>query len=118
MHKAIFLDRDGVLLNDAEKYYIYKTDDIIINTGVIEALKKFTDMEFLLIVISNQGGIAKQIYTKKDVENILIPLPTLKEQNKIVNRIEEEVSLISSNKEVAELFHNKIKEKLNFIWGN
>ena len=70
MQKAIFLDRDGVLLNDAGQYYIYKTDDIIINNGVIDALKRFTDMGFLLIVISNQGGIAKQIYTKEDVENI------------------------------------------------
>jgi len=70
MQKAIFLDRDGVLLNDAGQYYIYKTDDIIINNGVIDALKRFTDMGFLLIVISNQGGIAKQIYTKEDVEKI------------------------------------------------
>lgn len=70
MQKAIFLDRDGVLLNDTGQYYIYKTDDIIINTGVIDTLKRFTDMGFLLIVISNQGGIAKQIYTKKDVEKI------------------------------------------------
>ena len=74
MQKAIFLDRDGVLLNDARHYYIYKTDDIIINNGVIDALKRFTDMGFLLIVISNQGGIAKQIYTKKDVEKIHIKL--------------------------------------------
>ena len=70
MQKAIFLDRDGVLLNDAGQYYIYKTDDIIINNGVIDALKRFTDMGFLLIVVSNQGGIAKQIYTKEDVEKI------------------------------------------------
>ncbi|MCK4700461.1 MAG: HAD family hydrolase [Bacteroidales bacterium] len=70
MQKAIFLDRDGVLLNDAGHYYIYKTEDIIINNGVIDALKRFTDMGFLLIVISNQGGIAKQIYTKEDVEKI------------------------------------------------
>jgi len=70
MQKAIFLDRDGVLLNDAGRYYIYKTDDIRINIGVVDALKKFTDMGFLLIVISNQGGIAKQIYNKEDVEKI------------------------------------------------
>jgi len=70
MQKAIFLDRDGVLLNDAGRYYIYKTDDIIINNGVIDALKRLTNMGFLLVVISNQGGIAKQIYTKEDVEKI------------------------------------------------
>ena len=70
MQKAIFLDRDGVLLNDAGRYYIYKTDDIIMNNGVIDALKRITNLGFLLVVISNQGGIAKQIYTKEDVENI------------------------------------------------
>ena len=70
MQKAIFLDRDGVLLNDAGRYYIYKTDDIIINNGVIDALKRLTNMGFLLVVISNQGGVAKQIYTKEDVEKI------------------------------------------------
>jgi len=70
MQKAIFLDRDGVLLNDAGRYYIYKIDDIKINNGVIDALKSLINMGFLLVVISNQGGIAKQIYTKEDVENI------------------------------------------------
>jgi len=70
MQKAIFLDRDGVLLNDAGRYYIYKTDDIIINNGAIDALKRITNLGFLLVVISNQGGIAKQIYTKEDVEKI------------------------------------------------
>ena len=70
MQKAIFLDRDGVLLNDVGQYYIYKTDGIKINKGIVDALKRFNDMGFLLIVISNQGGIAKQIYTKKHVEKI------------------------------------------------
>ena len=70
MQKAIFLDRDGVLLNDEGQYYIHKTDDIKISNGVSDALKRFTDMGFLLIVISNQGGIAKGIYTKQDVDKI------------------------------------------------
>ena len=87
--------------------------------------KKLSYLFLYYYLSTNQKQICKfstgstfEAINKKDVENILIPLPTLKEQNKIVNRIEEEVSLISSNKEVAELFHNKIKEKLNFIWGN
>lgn len=70
MQKAVFLDRDGVLLNEAGHYYIYKTDDIRMNNGVVDALKKFTNMGFLLIIITNQGGIAKQIYTKEHVEKI------------------------------------------------
>jgi len=87
--------------------------------------KKLSYLFLYYYLSTNQKQICKfstgstfEAINKKDVENILIPLPTLKEQNKIVNRIEKEVSLISSNKEVAELFHNRIKEKLNFIWGN
>lgn len=70
MQKAIFLDRDGVLLNDTGHYYIYKTDDVKINNGVINALKSFIRKGFILIVISNQGGIEKKIYSKEEVEKI------------------------------------------------
>lgn len=70
MHKAVFFDRDGVLINDAGHYYIYEKDDMRLNKGVIAALKTLTDMGYLLIIISNQGGIAKQIYTKEHVEKI------------------------------------------------
>ena len=72
MQKAIFLDRDGVLLNDAGRYYINKTDDIIINTGVIDALKRFTDMGFLLVVISNQGELQNRFIPKKMLKRYIV----------------------------------------------
>ena len=70
MNKAIFLDRDGVINNDTGHYYIYKPEDFVLNEGVIEALQLFKANGFLLILISNQGGISRGLYAKEDVEKV------------------------------------------------
>lgn len=68
MQKALFLDRDGVINSDVGHYYIYKIEDFTINEGIIPALQKITKAGYLLFIVSNQGGIAKGIYTEADVE--------------------------------------------------
>jgi len=70
MKKAVFLDRDGVINDDTGHYYIYRPSDFVLNKGIVVALQKLTKAGFLLIVISNQGGIAKGIYTRHDVEQV------------------------------------------------
>ena len=69
-NKAIFLDRDGVINNDTGHYYIYKPEDFKINNGIINLLKKFQKENYFLIIISNQGGISKGIYSKEDVKKV------------------------------------------------
>jgi D-glycero-D-manno-heptose 1,7-bisphosphate phosphatase len=66
MPKCIFLDRDGVL-NEEIGSYVFKKEDFKIVQGVPEALKQLKDAGFLLIVITNQSGIAKGLYTRKEV---------------------------------------------------
>ena len=66
MNKCIFLDRDGVLNVDRVDY-VYRVEDFIIPEGTIEALQKLKNAGYLLIVITNQSGIAKGIYTREDV---------------------------------------------------
>ena len=68
--KAVFIDRDGVINDDTGHYYIYKPEDFKLNNGVIEGLKLLSDAGFLLIIISNQGGVAKGIYTVKDIDKV------------------------------------------------
>jgi D-glycero-D-manno-heptose 1,7-bisphosphate phosphatase len=68
MNKAIFLDRDGVINNDYDNYYVFRPEDIKLNPGIPELLVNLKQRGFLLIVISNQGGISKGIYTHEDVE--------------------------------------------------
>ncbi len=64
--KAVFLDRDGTI--NVEKNYLYKIDDFEFIDGVLEALKELSDAGFLLIIITNQSGIARGYYTEKDYE--------------------------------------------------
>lgn len=66
MNKCIFLDRDGVL-NKEIGDYVYRTEDLIIPDGTAEALRYLKEAGYLLIVITNQAGIAKGLYTRNDV---------------------------------------------------
>ena len=65
MKKAIFLDRDGTI--NVEKDYIYKSEDLVFEEGTIEALKTFKNLGYILIVVSNQSGIARGYFTEEDL---------------------------------------------------
>lgn len=62
--KAIFLDRDGVLNHEINDY-ITKVEDFKVLTYQIAPLKKLYDEGYLLIIITNQGGIAQKRYTEE-----------------------------------------------------
>jgi D-glycero-D-manno-heptose 1,7-bisphosphate phosphatase len=71
--KAVFLDRDGVINREIGNYVTH-LEDFIINDGVVEALKIFQEKNYLLIVISNQGGISKGICTREQVDYLHLHL--------------------------------------------
>src|SRR5919202_6717326 len=66
MNKCVFLDRDGVLNEDRTDYF-YRIEHFVIPDGVPEALRLLKEAGYLLIVITNQAGIAKGLYTRDDV---------------------------------------------------
>ncbi len=66
--KAVFLDRDGVI--NQEKGYISRWEDFVLLPDVVEALQLLQAAGYLAIVITNQSGIAKGIYSEKDVQLI------------------------------------------------
>ena len=68
MRKAIFLDRDGTINNNCDHYYIWQKEELLLNPGVTEALAELKARGFMLIVISNQGGISKGEFGLEDVE--------------------------------------------------
>lgn len=70
MNKAIFLDRDGVINRKGKSYYIYRIEDFEFNPGVFEALNMFRSKGYLLIVITNQGGIAKKAFTEDQLKEL------------------------------------------------
>jgi D-glycero-D-manno-heptose 1,7-bisphosphate phosphatase len=65
-NKCVFLDRDGVL-NEERGDYTYKTEDFVVVPGVVEALQLLKSRGYLLVVVTNQAGIAKGLYTRADV---------------------------------------------------
>ena len=70
MIKAVFIDRDGVINNDDNLYYIFKPEDFKLNEKVVENVGMLKNAGFLVVVISNQGGIGKGLYKKEDTEKL------------------------------------------------
>lgn len=66
MNKAVFLDRDGIL-NEERGVYISSIKEFTILSDVIPALKILQQKGYLSIVITNQGGIAKGLYTEQEL---------------------------------------------------
>lgn len=66
MKKAIFLDRDGVL-NEELGFQVTNSEEFKIKEGVVEGLKKLKAAGYLLIVVTNQSGIAKGTYDESFV---------------------------------------------------
>ena len=66
MNKCLFLDRDGTI-NLFGSGYTYKVEDVVLIPGIEKLVAKFVKAGWKIIVITNQGGIGKGIYTKEDV---------------------------------------------------
>jgi len=62
--RALLLDRDGVI--NREISYLYRIQDFEFLPGVIDACRRFQDAGYLLIVVTNQAGIARGYYSESD----------------------------------------------------
>ncbi len=69
--RTVFLDRDGILNEKMpEGHYVTRWEEFHVLPGVPEALLRLNRAGLLTIVVSNQRGIAKGLYTAADVEAI------------------------------------------------
>ncbi len=65
---AVFLDRDGTLIE--EKNYLHRPEDVVIFPGVGLALKRLQTAGFKLFIVSNQSGVGRGYFTMADVERV------------------------------------------------
>ena len=65
---AVFFDRDGVL--NVEKGYVYQISDFEWIDGAQEAIKYLNQKDYLVFVVTNQSGIARNYYSEEDVIQI------------------------------------------------
>ena len=68
MKPAVFLDRDGVLIE--ERNYLHRVEDVVLLTGVAAALKRLSDAGLKLFIVSNQSGVGRGYFTLADVERV------------------------------------------------
>lgn len=68
-NKAVFLDRDGVLIRERGDF-TWLLEDVKIVDDVEDCLKELAQHGYKLIVISNQSGISKGLYTKHQADYI------------------------------------------------
>ncbi len=103
---------DGVLANNLFKI-IPTTEQLtkrylffILNSSLVQD-----------IIFKNTQGVAMPAISFGILNEIKIPIPSLSEQAEIVQRIEEEQALVNGNKKLIALFEQKIKNKINEVWG-
>ena len=64
LRPAVFLDRDGTI--NVDKGYLCRIEDFEYLQGAVEGLRHLKEWGYLLVVITNQSGIARGYYRKED----------------------------------------------------
>jgi D-glycero-D-manno-heptose 1,7-bisphosphate phosphatase len=68
LRPAVFLDRDGTLIEEVN--YLADPDGVVLIPGAVEALTLLRDAGFALVVVTNQSGIARGVYGVEDYEAV------------------------------------------------
>ena len=63
MNKAIFLDRDGTL--NIDYGYVHEIDNFKFIDGAIDALRELKKMGYMLVLVTNQSGIARGYFSEE-----------------------------------------------------
>jgi D-glycero-D-manno-heptose 1,7-bisphosphate phosphatase len=66
--RAVFLDRDGVI--NVDSGYVSHSDDFEFIDGVIDACKALKEKGYLLVVITNQSGIARGYFSEEQFHTL------------------------------------------------
>lgn len=66
LRRAAFLDRDGVI--NLDRGYVYRVEDFTFVPGVLEAAHRLHCAGFVLVVVTNQSGIGRGLYSPADFD--------------------------------------------------
>lgn len=65
---AVFLDRDGVV--NVEKNYLHKVEDFEFLPDVIDAVRRYNEKGYVVVVVTNQSGIARGYYGEEEYQKL------------------------------------------------
>ena len=84
--KALFLDRDGVI--NIDKVHTFKIDDFEFIKGIFDLCKTAILNNYIIIVITNQSGISRKLYTEEDFAQLTeYMLRKFKEKNINITKV-------------------------------
>ena len=84
MKKAVFFDRDGVL--NVDKGYQFQISSFEWMPGAEKAVKLLNELDYLVIVVTNQSGVSRGYYKESHVEKLHYWMNSeLKKQNALIN---------------------------------
>jgi restriction endonuclease S subunit len=104
-------------------------ENIRINSGmlIMRPNKKNIMPEYLFLFLQSShaksqinkliSGAAQPQLPIRNFINLQIPIPTIKEQTIIVEKIKHEQALVDANRELIEVFEAKVERKLAEVWG-
>ena len=69
MRKILFLDRDGIINQDT--HFVSRVEDISFVDGIFQLCKYFKEHKFEIVIVTNQSGIARHLFTEKDFQTIM-----------------------------------------------
>jgi D-glycero-D-manno-heptose 1,7-bisphosphate phosphatase len=73
---AVFLDRDGTIVREAD--YLSSISQLRLLPGAAAALRRLNEAGFAVVIVTNQSGIARGMFTEIDFQNI---------QNELLRRL-------------------------------
>lgn len=62
---ALFLDRDGVLIEDGK--YLFEPEQVVLKEGVVELIKRAREKNYFVFCLTNQSGVARGYFTEKQM---------------------------------------------------
>ena len=68
MKPAVFLDRDGVI--NKNHGYVYKKENFDFIDGIFDFVKKANKENYLVVIVTNQAGIARGYYAEEDFHKL------------------------------------------------
>lgn len=66
--RAVFLDRDGTI--NVDHGYVFRAEEFEFIPGAPEAIRRLRDAGYLVIVVTNQAGVARGLYDEEDVHEL------------------------------------------------
>ncbi|KAB2869467.1 MAG: hypothetical protein F9K37_07975, partial [Bacteroidales bacterium] len=122
----ILFSKDGTVGKTAlitfDKEFVVLSSLAIVRPNLKKVSEKYlyflmsTDF-FINKAIDNKTGVAIKRIVLKTLKTIQIPLPDFKTQLQIVSQIEKEQELVNANKQLIEIFEQKIKDRIARVWG-